>query len=37
MSNAAPVALKVEDRVLEEAEVFFSVSPRARNGHEIGG
>jgi hypothetical protein len=31
-----PCALKVEDRVLEEAEVSFSVSPRARNGYEVG-
>jgi hypothetical protein len=32
-----PIALKVEDRVLEEAEMSFAVSPRARNGHEVGG
>ena len=31
------VALPVEHRVLEEAKVSFSVSLRARNGHEIGG
>jgi hypothetical protein len=31
-----PVALKVEDRVLEEAKMSISVSPRARNGHEVG-
>ncbi len=31
--KCGPIALKVEDRVLEEAEVSFSVSPRARNGH----
>ncbi len=31
-----PVALIVEDRVLEEAEMSFTLSPRARNGHEVG-
>ncbi len=30
-------ALEVKNWVLEEAETSFSVSPRARNGHEIGG
>ncbi len=35
--KCGPVALKVEDRVLEDAKVSFSVSPRARNGHELGG
>ncbi len=29
--------MEVENRVLEEAEVSFSLSPRARNGHEVGG
>ncbi len=29
--------LNVENRVLKEAEVSLSVSPRARNGHEVGG
>ncbi len=31
------VALEVKNWVLEEAKMFFSVSPRARNGHEVGG
>jgi hypothetical protein len=31
------VALEVKNWVLEEAKISFSVSPRARNGHEIGG
>jgi hypothetical protein len=35
--KCGPVALKVEDRVLEEAEVSFTVFPRARNSHEDGG
>jgi hypothetical protein len=35
--ECGPIALKVEDRVLEEAGVSFSVSPRARNGHVVGG
>ncbi len=30
------VALEVKNWVLEEAEMSFSVSPRARNGHEVG-
>ncbi len=36
-AKCGPVALKIEDRVLEEAKVSFYVSPRARNGHEVGG
>ncbi len=28
--------MEVKNRVLEEAEVSFSMSPRARNGHEVG-
>jgi hypothetical protein len=32
-----PIVLKVEDRVLEEAKMSSTVSPRARNGHEVGG
>ncbi len=35
--KCSPVALKVDDRVLEEAKVSFTVSPRARNGHEVVG
>ena len=31
------VALGVENRILEETKVAFAVSPRARNGHEVGG
>ncbi len=31
------VALQVEDRILEEAEVSFAMTPGARNGHEVGG
>jgi hypothetical protein len=32
-----PVALKVEDRVLNEAKMSFTLSPRARNNcHEVG-
>jgi hypothetical protein len=30
------VGLKVKNRVLEEAEMSFTMPPRARNGHEVG-
>ena len=35
--KCCPIVLKVEDRVLEEAKMSSTVSPRARNGHEVGG
>jgi hypothetical protein len=35
--KCSPVALKVEDRVLEEVKVSFSMSTRAQNGREVGG
>jgi hypothetical protein len=31
------IALEVKNRVLEETEVSFSVAPRTRNGHKVGG
>ncbi len=36
-NKCGAVLLKVKNRVLEEAEMSFTVSPRARNGHEVGG
>ena len=36
-SECGAVVLEVKNWVLEEAEMSFSVSPRARNGHEVGG
>jgi hypothetical protein len=36
-NERSAIALKVKNRVLEEAEMSFAISPRARNGHEIGG
>ncbi len=30
-------ALKVKNKVLEEVEMSFAMSPRAKNGHEVGG
>ncbi len=35
--ECSAVALEVKNWVLEEAEMSFSMSPRARNGHEVGG
>ncbi len=35
--ECSAVELEVKNWVLEEAEMSFSVSPRARNGHEVGG
>ena len=35
--ECSAIALEVKNWVLEEAEMSFSVSPRARNGHEVGG
>ena len=35
--KCSAIALKLKNRVLEEAEMSFTVSPRARNGHEVGG
>jgi hypothetical protein len=29
--------LEVENRVLEETEMFFAMASRATNGHEVGG
>ncbi len=29
--------MEVKNRVLEEAKASFSVAPRTRNGHEVGG
>ncbi len=37
MTKSGVVALEIEHWVLEEPEVSFSMSPRARNGHKIGG
>ena len=36
-NECGAVALEVQNWVLEEAKMSFSVSPRARNGHEVGG
>ncbi len=35
--ESRPVALKIKDGNLEEAQVSFAMAPWARNGHEIGG
>ncbi len=33
-NECGAIALKVKNRVLEEAKMSFAVSPRARNGHK---
>ncbi len=35
--ECSAIALKLKNRVLEEAEMSFTVSPRARNGYVVGG